>query len=282
MKHAYLILSHNEFGVLDRLIRILDCEENDIFIHFDKKVRHLPIIHTKKSKCVILKHRVSGCWGDVSLVDIELELMKAAYVKGAYDFYHIVSGVHYPLMTMSELHHLYEAERKCFFQPMISSEEEVEVKMRRCHFFSRLMMSFRFNSLGYKVGRFLWNLSLRLQNIVNYKRNANTKFYKSSQWCSLTESAVEYLIAIEDQIRVRYSYTFCPDEYFVLSELMNSPLKEQIGYKDNLLKQEWVSTHPKVYKMEDYDSLMASGCFYARKFTSDSIELLDKIYDAIK
>lgn len=33
MKHAYLILAHNEFVILERLIQSIDDERNDIYIH---------------------------------------------------------------------------------------------------------------------------------------------------------------------------------------------------------------------------------------------------------
>ena len=35
MKHAYLILVHNDFEILGQLIRAIDDERNDIYIHFD-------------------------------------------------------------------------------------------------------------------------------------------------------------------------------------------------------------------------------------------------------
>ena len=40
MKHAYLIIAHNEFEILKRLIQALDDERNDIYIHFDRKLNH--------------------------------------------------------------------------------------------------------------------------------------------------------------------------------------------------------------------------------------------------
>ena len=85
----------------------------------------------------------------------------------------------------------------------------------------------------------------------------------------------------ENEIKKRYSFTFCPDEYFALSELMNSPLRNQIVLKDNLLKQDWVSTHPKIYSLEDYEELVLSGCLYARKFSNMSMELIDRINDTL-
>ena len=42
MKHAYLIIAHHEFDILNKLIQAIDDERNDIFIHFDKKVRNCP------------------------------------------------------------------------------------------------------------------------------------------------------------------------------------------------------------------------------------------------
>ena len=143
------------------------------------------------------------------------------------------------------------------------------------------MMSYSFDSFGYRLGRLLWNLTLKFQKIINLKRNITFDFYKSSQWCTLTREAASYLLNREKEIKKRYSYTFCPDEYFALSELMNSPLKEKLVFKKNLLKQDWISTHPRIYLLEDYDELISSGCLYARKFSNRSLNLLDRINDYI-
>lgn len=43
MKHAYLILAHNEFVILERLIQSIDDERNDIYIHFDGKLENYPV-----------------------------------------------------------------------------------------------------------------------------------------------------------------------------------------------------------------------------------------------
>ena len=43
MKHAYLILAHHEYPILDRLIQAIDDARNTIFIHFDKKLKNFPV-----------------------------------------------------------------------------------------------------------------------------------------------------------------------------------------------------------------------------------------------
>ena len=39
-KHAYLIMSHNDFYILEKLLRLLDDRRNDIYVHIDKKVKN--------------------------------------------------------------------------------------------------------------------------------------------------------------------------------------------------------------------------------------------------
>ena len=35
MKHAYLIIAHNEYPVLETLVSMIDDERNDIYLHID-------------------------------------------------------------------------------------------------------------------------------------------------------------------------------------------------------------------------------------------------------
>ena len=42
LKHAYLIMAHNQWAILAKLIRLLDDENNDIYLHIDKKVKSFP------------------------------------------------------------------------------------------------------------------------------------------------------------------------------------------------------------------------------------------------
>ena len=37
MKHAYLLMAHGNWSLLNRLIQKLDHKDNDIFLHIDKK-----------------------------------------------------------------------------------------------------------------------------------------------------------------------------------------------------------------------------------------------------
>lgn len=47
MKHAYLIMAHNQFHILEVLLNLIDDERNDIFLHIDKKVSNFDFDYFK-------------------------------------------------------------------------------------------------------------------------------------------------------------------------------------------------------------------------------------------
>lgn len=55
MKHAYLIMAHHEFEVLGKLVQALDDERNDIYIHFDKKVKTIHCLRQSIQICIFCK-----------------------------------------------------------------------------------------------------------------------------------------------------------------------------------------------------------------------------------
>lgn len=84
MRHAYLLMVHNNFEQLIILLKLLDHENNDIFIHIDKKV--IPPQDCfddccKKSKVVVYQD-ISVFWGTSSQMECEFSLLKKAYEAG--------------------------------------------------------------------------------------------------------------------------------------------------------------------------------------------------------
>lgn len=64
MKFAYMIMAHNEPYVLDKLIRMLDYPDNDIYIHVDAKSNLIDKskLHTHSAGLMILTSR-KLTWG---------------------------------------------------------------------------------------------------------------------------------------------------------------------------------------------------------------------------
>ena len=93
MKHAYLILVHNDFEILGQLIRAIDDERNDIYIHFDRKVAHCPDCRTLHAGLMVLTERIDVRWGDVSVVRAEYALFDGGIsFDGGYRYYSFIVG----------------------------------------------------------------------------------------------------------------------------------------------------------------------------------------------
>ena len=111
MKHAYLILAHNNFYTLKVLLKLLDNENNDIYIHIDKKTRNVPkeeILSVVQKSNLHWVTPIKTYWGHSSLVNAELKLIKTAILNGEYEYLHLISGVDLPLKKQSEIHKFFE------------------------------------------------------------------------------------------------------------------------------------------------------------------------------
>lgn len=45
MKHAYLIMAHTQLEQLKKLVKFLDYDGNDVYVHIDKNARNILIAH---------------------------------------------------------------------------------------------------------------------------------------------------------------------------------------------------------------------------------------------
>lgn len=238
MHHAWLIIAHNEFGILQRLLDALDDHSNDIYVHIDKKVSSLPELHTNKSRLIMLDRRVDVRWGGFSQIKCELTLFEASAVHGPYDYYHVISGVTLPLKPISELEIFFrKADGKSVLTGLgRATIYQEKLKVRRYNLFLRNYTSS--NVLLRRTSQFLWKSAIAFQRILGVETNRGKTFYKASNWLSLTEEAVKYLLSRKTNILKTYRWSFCGDEFFVPSELMASQLKGSILNEDFYLKRD--------------------------------------------
>ncbi|MCQ2142567.1 MAG: beta-1,6-N-acetylglucosaminyltransferase [Bacteroidales bacterium] len=283
MRNAYLILAHNEFSILRKLVDTLDDSRNDIFIHFDKKIGSVPILRTFNAGLYILEDRVDVRWGDLSVVEGEYKLFEAATSKGQYDYYHLLSGVDLPIKSQDYINGFLEENSGKQFIGYTLTEITPEVvrKVQRYHLFPEDFKNKRFLKRVLRAG------FIKAQEIVGYKRNREVNFKKGSQWVSLTDGFVRYVIEKKDWVMKTFRSTFCADEIFVQTLCWNSPFRETIydtksdargcmrciGWEDGEL-------HP--WMSEDYDRLASSEALFARKFSSAADkEIIDKVVETL-
>lgn len=280
MKHAYLIIAHNEFVILQNLINSLDDSRTDIYILFDKKVKELPILFSTKSELIILESRVNIYWGDYSLVQAGMLLFKAIVNKN-YSYCHLISGVHLPLYSQDFLHNYFQEKYpQQVFSPISFNPAEVIMRLKRRSFFIKYHK--HPNSFISRYSQYLWVIALKIQKLLNIKRDRYKEYCKFSNWVSITQEAVNYLIENEKSIQKNFKYAFCGDEFYIPTTLKNATIPFEFSIDERLLYQNFENTNTTVIKYEEFGIMMDKESLFARKFSAHSIDLVDKIMENYK
>ncbi|WP_437920458.1 beta-1,6-N-acetylglucosaminyltransferase [Sphingobacterium sp. LRF_L2] len=279
MKHAYLLLAHNDFAVLSCLLEALDDSRNVIYIHFDKKLFELPALELRNAELYVLTERVDVRWGDVSVVEAELNLFAAAYKNGPYGHYHLLSGVDMPLQSQDAIHQFCIENSDKQFVGFSHGDQitHITLKVQRYHIFPKY---FRSSGSGFDfLRKALRFLTLRLQFLLGIKRNKSIEFKKGTQWVSLTDDFVNYLLSQRKLILKQYRYTFCADEIFVQTVCWNSRFRSQIFNLENegLGSQRmirWRDNRIYDWGIDDLEELKKSDLLFARKFNGREFEVV--------
>ena len=216
------------------------------------------------------------------MVEAEYLLFEEAYSNGGYSYYHLLSGVDFPLKSQDYIHSFFSHHNGKEFIGF-SKAEQSELDKRVCyyHLFPK---SYRFPNFPLKVIR---GVALYLQIFLKLRRNTDLCVKKGSQWVSITENMVRELLEQKLFVLKRFRYTFCPDELFVQTVSWMSSIRERIfdieddgrgcmraiGWKNNQLLP-WTE--------DDYEYLISSERIFARKFSDENINVVKRIFEKIK
>ena len=283
MRHAYLIIAHNEPEILKILLSLLDDEWNDIYVHIDKKASFdFTNLKTVKSRLHILPVHIDARWGDFSLVEIELLLFKEAYSNGPYAYYHLISGVDLPIKSQDYIHDFCERHQGKEFIGFAQHATQKELDWRSQHWFI-FARDFQSKNLFKKVVRAVF---ARLQSLIGYRRTP-LQVKKGSQWCSITHDLVGYLLQNEDLIRKIFSHTYCPDELFIQTLCWNSDFKGRIYDSEDEFEGckryiRWKDGVLQPLVLREVDDMICSPRWFARKFTSNNIEVVQEVLKRIR
>lgn len=276
MKHAYLILAHDDIPLLSLLVRCLDDGRNDIFIHWDEKSGNVPSLETEQAGLFILDSRIRVNWAGFSMVEAEYLLFKAAFSKGPYAYYHLLSGRDLPIKSQDYIHS--ECERLAGTEFVGFAPDSQTIADYRVQHRFLFPEEFRTKSILKRGLRFLY---LKFQDLKHTKRT-DIIVKKGTQWCSLTQDFVAYLLDHERFVKDLFSPTFCPDELFIQTVIFNSPFsarikKAETEYDGNMRFIKWVDGELIPISEDDYPKLRASDKWFARKFSSENESLISLV-----
>lgn len=273
MKHAYLVLSHENPLVLKKLLAALDDYRNDIYLHIDSKADFDGSdLIMRKSELTILSTKLDARWGDFSLVEVELRLLKAAIEKDVYERFHLISGVDYPLKTNDYIHDFFLKHKKIEFIGFSQNVDSAEIEWRSQNYFL-FATDFKSNSILKRVIR---KVFISLQRAVGYRRNGNMDIKKGPQWWSITDDFAKYILANQKYITTHFNHTYCPDEMVFQSMCWNSPFRKNIydiesEFRGCLRYIPWENGAIRPFIEKDFRSMSTSDALFGRKFTYDDI-----------
>lgn len=278
MKFAYLIMAHHEWSILQRLVYALDDERNEIFIHFDKKVRNVPNVFSHHSTIHILKNRVDVRWGDVSQIKCEYKLWEEAYAAGPFSSYILISGVHYPLKSNDYLSAYWEHNQgqNLVFQLGKESSRQEFIKVRRYNFFTR---TYAYGPMPVqRISQILCTVLNTLQKKCKIERNRGIEFLRGANWTVLSQKGVAYMLSEKKRVLKIFKYSFCGDEYFVPTMIsMSDELRNTLRRTDELIHQEIIRANARVFTEKDLPELLVSNCLFVRKVNAENISLTEKL-----
>ena len=296
-KHAYLLETHQYSKVLETLVRMIDDERNDIYVHIDKKVRnsysHLIAQHVRRSKLYFVRN-VKVYWGHVSQVKAEYSLFQAAFENGPYSYYHLLSGNDMPIKSQDDIHAFFALHQgKEFIDVRICND----YKLGRVHIrmlFPPLGLCSNETRMGKKINSFLDAIAKKYAKLLKKAGYTNTIFpiyCTGSNWVSLTNKTVAILLENKRKVLRCFNFTFCPDEFYKQT-VLNNEMKNPIGFSNSIdifqgekgkgLSSDvrlidWKRGNPYCFTIDDFDEIEHSSAMFCRKIFDET--LADRIYE---
>lgn len=292
MKHAYLIIAHNEPFVLRYLLTMLDDERNDVFLHIDRRSTKLYSLFSEMqlqhARLFVLENRKAVHWGDISQVEVEYLLFETALKEGPYAYYHLLSGVDLPIKSQDYIHYFFQKNAGHEFVGFWWGKKhrrDLHRKVQRYYLFTSYLKEGSLCVHG--ATAFIRNMVLALQKAASYRRYKKGKFCKGFQWVSITQDLCEYLVMEKSRVFRWFCYTLCPDEIFIQTIVWNSKFRSRLYNSENVVLGsmraiDWHRGNPYVWGEEDEETLLNSPCLFARKFSEEKPQVLELLYQKLK
>ncbi|ASZ13138.1 beta-1,6-N-acetylglucosaminyltransferase [Chitinophaga pendula] len=279
MKLAFIILAHKNPAQLQRLLLRLQHTQVDCYVHVDakcnidewKEVLSLPQVYP-------VSERANVTWAGWGIIQATLNGMEAVMAsEHRYHYITLLSAQDYLLQPIEKIYEFLCTQQHQQFMDVISEEalQPNLCKMDRYHFVE-------YNFPGKYM---LTNILAKI--LPPRKAPLGLKLECGSAWWTLTQDCVAYCLEYERKhpaLRRYLKLTWGADEFIFQTILLNSNRYRDQITKTNLHYIDWSAgkEHPKTFGIEDLNTLLNSGKYFARKFDMKATpELLDKIDNAL-
>jgi len=264
MRIAHLILAHKNPKQLERMLNALEHPAFDFFIHIDQKTdeKEFEFLFTRKNVFRI-HNRTDIYWGGWGTIQAIINGFEEITPKKQYEYINVISAQDFPIKPASYIYQYIYDRRGKEFMTCESIEDKWKEAAARFHDYSFINWKFR--------GKH------RLEMIANKilparKYPMDHKIVGRANWFTLTHNACIFLLGFlkeHPEISRYFKYTWGADEFIFSTPLYNSKFQDKIV--DNLVYVDWSEkkARPKLLRVEDFNSLIASDKLFARKFDMD-------------
>lgn len=280
-KHAYLIMAHNQFQYLKSLMESIDDPRNDIYIHIDLKSNFTDFDMLKQgiqfSGVYFVKQRKVN-WAAYSGIECELDLLKEAVSRDQYDYYHLISGADIVIQKQRTIHQFFDQNKGLEYVEFDAQEMDDSYldRIKYYYLFQDIYGRNRKN-VFFKMLFVLDKLLIFLQRMLKINRIKEEKviFQKGPNWFSITHDFALHVISQEKWIHKVFRFSLSGDEMFLQTILINSRFCEMLSKPNHLDENcnmrliDWKRGKPYTWRKEDYDTIINSDMFYARKVNPD-------------
>lgn len=291
-KYAYLIICHRSDASLCYLLKSIDDERNDIYVHVDAKARDFDfdkvkawIIHSE----LHFTRRINVTWGGYSQPEAELILLEAATQKHEYAFYHFLSGNDMCIKSQDEIHRFFDQHPGKLFLTFCGEDWNRKAEERVKYYHIEHGRNTALKALN------IVSLSIQKMTGINRLKHVDMQIVGGSNWCSLPHDFAMYLLEHQEVIHRIFHHSVCSDELFVHTMAYNSEYKDRIYllkisqrnddsdpdmFKANQRYIDWNRGKPYIFGEDDFDELMKVEYCFARKLTeTDTNHLMRKILE---
>jgi Core-2/I-Branching enzyme len=262
MRVAHIILAHKNPRQLSRLVEKLKYSYCDCWIHVDRKSDHNQFAFLSgHTNVFFIQPTLRVDWGCFNTVEAMLfALRQTSTAEQQYDYFNFISGQDYPIRPAED----FVDFLKSYSGSQFMNNGPYEDSPQSVHRFKQ----YHFNDVQVPGIQYFQKLSNKL--LPPRRFSYPHEIRKGSQWMAISREAVLFIL---DFLKRNSNYpqyfrrVHIPDEFFFQTILHNSPLRQTIDHP-NLHYVDWTENkaHPKLLTSDDFDRIISSDKFFARKF----------------
>jgi hypothetical protein len=227
MRVACLVLAYSGAAVLVRSIEVFRLLGWDVYVHVDAKVDRLAYLRELGDaghRCFLIDTPVNIFWAGYSMVEAELELIRAAQGNGGYDKYVLISDDTFPAVPASALSSALE-QKTDFITAVIQGPNSKVWQHYRQFFYPDHPLTTlrpiepRSFAIDPHFERVIWELSQ-----VRLMGKKDIKLYYGSQFWALSSQSLDFirgLLVADGHLIQSFKYSIFSDEVLIQSIVGN-------------------------------------------------------------